>query len=108
MLLKHQSGSLLVFHNLVLQVLDLEVSLVDLFGHLKDVQAGLLLVPLKVLNVLLGHFQLFFLGLDQLVSVAVLGVALLDLVFLGQDRGRYALMDLAEQRVEGVVSGVDL
>ena len=106
LLLEHQSSSLLVFHYLVLEVVDLVVSLVDLLGHLQDMEPSFGLVPLKVLNMLIGYLQLIVLRQDQLFSVVVLHVALLDLIFFREDVGADALVNLAEQIIESVVGRV--
>ena len=63
----------------------------------------LILIHLKILNLLIGLLELFFLLSDDLINVPIHRLTLLDLIFLGEDHGRDALVDLTEQSVKWVV-----
>ena len=63
----------------------------------------LILIHLKVLNLLIGLLELFFLLSEDLINVPIHRLTLLNLIFFGEDHGRDALVDLAEQSVKWVV-----
>lgn len=94
--LKHQTGSLLMFHNLVLKVFDLVIPFIDLLSHLLNVDPCLILVSLQVLDMLLSHLKLLLLLLYDLCFTVVFHMTLLELVLFGKDHSRDPLVDLAQ------------
>ena len=57
LLFKHQTGPLLVVHDLVLELVNFVITLIDLLCHLLDAASSFFFVPFQVLNVLQCLFQ---------------------------------------------------
>lgn len=73
-------------HDLRLELLDLKVTLINLFSHPLNTPSRLVFVSLQVLDLLIGSLQLVFLGLNQLARRTVLLITLLDLILFSQDQ----------------------
>ena len=86
-----------MLHNFVLQLLNLEVSLVYLLSHLLHTAPCFIFVSLEGLDLLLGYLKLFFFQADDLVHVVVFLLALLYLIFFGENHSRNSLMNLAQK-----------
>ena len=97
-----------MLHYFVLQLLNLEIPLVYLLSHLLDTAPSFVLVPLQGLDLLVGYLKLLFFKADDFGHSVAFLLALLDLIFFGQDHGGYPLVYLAQKGVKRQILRVHL